>query len=73
MLALSDTDRDNHTGKRQAGIYIYTCIMHNASTQSKKVNAYIPKVWPKMRTKGTKHDIPNINHLREKGRRNDGV
>ena len=27
----------------------------------------------KMRTNGTKHDIPNTNHLREKGRRKEGV
>ena len=26
-----------------------------------------------MRTNGTRHDIPNINHLREKGRRKKGV
>ena len=26
-----------------------------------------------MRTNGTKHNIPNTNHLREKGRRNEGV
>ena len=24
-----------------------------------------------MRTKGTRHDIPNTNHLREKGRRKE--
>ena len=29
-------------------IYIYTYIMHNASTQNRKVNAYIPKAWPKI-------------------------
>ena len=62
--------------------------MHNASTQSKKVNTSIPRAWPKiykckkinrgrhtleMRTSGTWHDIPNTNHLREKGRRKEGV
>ena len=26
-----------------------------------------------MRTNGTKHNIPNTNHLREKGRRKEGV
>ena len=26
-----------------------------------------------MRTNGTKHDIPNINHLREKWKRKEGV
>ena len=64
-----------------ASRYIYTYIMHNASIQSKKVNAYIPRAWPKMcwiankgrhtlgtRTNGTQHDIPNKTHLREEGR-----
>ena len=27
----------------------------------------------KMRTNGTRHDIPNTNHLREKGRKKEGV
>ena len=27
----------------------------------------------KMGTNGTSHDISNIDHLREKGRRNEGV
>ena len=26
-----------------------------------------------MRMNGTKHDIPNTNHLKEKGRRKEGV
>ena len=26
-----------------------------------------------IRTNGIKHDIPNTNHLREKGRRKEGV
>ena len=26
-----------------------------------------------MRTNGTRHDIPNIDHLGEKGRRKEGV
>ena len=61
--------------------------MHNASTQRGKVNAYIPRVDPKykcrkinigrhtleMRRNGTRHDIPYTNHLREKGRRKEGV
>ena len=69
-------------------IYIYTYIMHNASTESKKINAYIPRAWPKiykcrkinrgrhtleMTMNGTWHDIPNTNHLREKGSRKEGV
>ena len=32
----------------RASRYIYTYIMHNAYTQSGKVNAYIPKAWPKI-------------------------
>ena len=62
--------------------------MHNASTQSKKINTYIPRAWPKiykckkinrdchtlkMRTNGTRHDIPNTNHLNEKVRKKEGV
>ena len=47
--------------------YIYTYIMHNASTQSRKVNRGRHTL--EMRTNGTKHDIPNTNQLREKGRR----
>ena len=62
--------------------------MHNASTQSMKVNAYILRAWPKMykcrkinrghhtvemRTNGTRHNIPNTTHLRKKGRRKEGV
>ena len=87
MLALGDTDCDNRIGGELVGIYIYTHIMHNASMQSRKVNAYIPRAWPKyrcrkvnrgrhtleMRMNGTRHDIPNTNHLREKMRRKEGV
>ena len=47
-FALGDMDCDNYTRRGWAGIYIYTYIMHNASTQSKKVIAYIPKAWPKI-------------------------
>ena len=46
-LALGDMDCDEHTGKGEQ-VYIYTYIMHNASMQSKKVNAYIPRTWPKI-------------------------
>ena len=73
-FALGDMDFDDHTKKGGAGIYTY--IMHNVSTQSRKVNAYIPRAWPKyrcrkvnrghhtleMRTNGTWHDIPNTTH-----------
>ena len=37
---LGDMDYDNHTGRGEQ-VYIYTYIMHNASTQIRKVNAYI--------------------------------
>ena len=48
-FALGDMDRDNHTKRgKHIYIYIYTYIMHNASTQSRKVNAYIPRAWPKI-------------------------
>ena len=50
MLALGDTDYDNHIGGDEQ-VYIYTYIMHNASTQSRKVNAYILEHGPKYRCK----------------------
>ena len=69
-----------------ASRYIYTYIMHNASTQSRKVPIslelglkYSCKKINKgchtleMSMNGMRHDIPNVNHLREKGRRNEGV
>ena len=34
--------------RKRASRYMYTYIMHNASTQSRKVNAYIPRAWPKI-------------------------
>ena len=46
-FALGDMDCDNHT-ERGKQVYIYTYIMHNASRQSRKVNAYIPRAWPKI-------------------------
>ena len=46
-LALGDIDCDNHT-ERGEQVYIYTYIMHNASTQNRKINAYIPRAWPKI-------------------------
>ena len=39
-------------------IYIYTYIMHNASTQSRKVNAYIPIAWPKIQVLENKQGSP---------------
>ena len=41
-FSLGDMDYENHTGSGEQ-IYIYTYIMHNASTLSRKVNAYIPR------------------------------
>ena len=46
-FALGDIDYDNHTRKRVIK-YIYTYIMHNASTQSREINAHIPRAWPKI-------------------------
>ena len=46
-LALGDIDCDNHI-ERGEQVYIYTYIMHNASTQNTKINAYIPRAWPKI-------------------------
>ena len=45
-FALGDMDYDNHIG-RGGQVYIYI-IMHNASAQSRKVNAYIPRARPKI-------------------------
>ena len=39
-FALGDMDCDNHIGR---GEQVYTYIMYNASTQSRKVNTFIPK------------------------------
>ena len=46
-FALGDMDCDNHIGRGEQ-VYIYTYVLHNASTQSRKVNAYIPRAWPKI-------------------------
>ena len=51
--------------------YLYTYIIHNAITQSGKVNRGCHTL--EMRINGIWHDIPNINHLREKGRMKEGV
>ena len=50
--------------------YIYKYIMHNASTQNRKVNRGRHTL--ALRTNSTCHDIPNTTHLREKGRRKEG-
>ena len=50
-FALGDIDCDNHTERGEKVyiyIYIYTYIMHNVSTHSRKVIAYIPRTWPKI-------------------------
>ena len=44
-FVLGDMNYDNHT-RRGEQIYIY--IVHNASTQNRKVNTYIPRAWPKI-------------------------
>ena len=46
-FALDDMECDIHI-RRGEQVYIYTYIMHNASTQSRKVNAYMPRAWPKI-------------------------
>ena len=46
-FALDDMHCENHTRRREQ-VYIYTYIMHNASTQSRNVKAYIPRAWPKI-------------------------
>jgi len=46
-FALGDMDSDDHSG-RAGGVGIYTYNMHNASIQSRKVNAYILRAWPKI-------------------------
>ena len=46
-FALGDMDCDNHIGRGEQ-VYIYIYIKHNASTQSRKVNAYILRKWPKI-------------------------
>ena len=69
LLAIGDTDSDNHTGRgEQAYIYIYiyiylfiythTYIMHNTGVQSRKVNAYIPRAWPKIQVQENKQGSP---------------
>ena len=50
-------NNDNHTG-RGVSKYIYTYIMHNASTQNRKVNAYIPRAWPKIWVQENKQGSP---------------
>ena len=57
-VALGDTDYDNHT-ERGEQVYIYTHHSQCKHTERKG--------------NGTLHDIPNTTHLREKGKRKEGV
>ena len=60
-FALGDMDYDDHTERGEQiyiYIYIYIYIIHNASTQSRKVNAYIPRAWPKILVQESKQGLP---------------
>ena len=46
-------------------------LMHGPKYRCRKINRGRHTL--EMRTKGTKHDIPNTNHLTEKGRRKERV
>ena len=54
-FALGDMDYNNHI-ERGEQVYIY--IIYNASTQSRKVNAYIPRAWPKILVQESKQGLP---------------
>ena len=56
-FALGDMNYDNHIEKGEQ-VYIYKYMMHNASTQSRKVNAYIPRAWPKIQVQESKQGSP---------------
>ena len=86
MLALGGMDYDNHTSGRGRYIYIHTSCTMQAHRARKKMPTSLehgPKYRCKkvqrghrtleMRTSGTWHDIPNTNHLGEKGKRNEMV
>ena len=47
-----------------------TSLVHGPKYKCKKVNRGHHTL--EMRMNGTKHDIPNIDHLREKGKRKEG-
>ena len=47
-----------------------TSLEHGSKYRCKKVNKGRHTL--EMRTNGTQHDIPNTNHLREKGKRKEG-
>ena len=48
-----------------------TSLEHGPKYRCRKVNRSLHTL--EMRTNGTRHDIPNTNHLREKKRRKEGV
>ena len=48
-----------------------TSLEHGPKYRCRKVNRSFHTL--EMRTNGTRHDIPNTNHLREKRRRKEGV
>ena len=48
-----------------------TSLEHGPKYKCRKVNKGRHTL--EMRMNGTKHDIPNTNRLREKGRRKEGV
>ena len=48
-----------------------TSLEHGLKYRYKKVNRGRHAL--KMRTNGTRHNIPNTTHLRKKGRRKEGV
>ena len=48
-----------------------TSLEHGPKYRCKKVNRGCHTL--KIRTNGTRHGITNTNHLREKGRRKEGV
>ena len=48
-----------------------TFLEHGPKYRYRKVNRGRHTL--EMKTNGTKHDIPNTNHLREKGRMKEGV
>ena len=47
-LCFAIGDMDYAITLEGASRYIYTYIIHNASTQSRKVNTYILRAWPKI-------------------------
>ena len=48
-----------------------TCLEHDLKYKRRKINRGCHAL--EMRANGTWHDIPNTTHLREKGRRKEGV